>query len=231
MPAERFHREPPQVGSLRHTAADLGTHFRLRGSQGRPSRRARHRGANRACCQGPTRCSSACSSEARSRLLFTAPGTRKRTFGRGALREALAAHSAGGAARQQCAAPCQRSRCWLLHSRRVPVTTDGAAQAASIAGASGASQIAGAACASRSADSRPPCAGIGDEQGLVFTCWEETEDAPLMLAPTISGSDVSGRTSGKRPKERRCSPLWADAVGSKYASADAATLPHRKRPS
>ena len=52
------------------------------------------------------------------------------------------------------------------------MTTDGAAQVASIAGASGASQIAGAACASRSADSRPPCAGIGDENGLVFTCWD-----------------------------------------------------------
>jgi hypothetical protein len=41
---------------------------------------------------------------------------------------------------------------WLLHSRRVPVKSSGA----SLPGT----------------DTRPPCAGIGDEFGIVFCCWD-----------------------------------------------------------
>ena len=39
---------------------------------------------------------------------------------------------------------------WLLHSRRVPVLPG----------------------ASDPADTRPPCAGVGDKHGVVLTCWE-----------------------------------------------------------
>ena len=46
---------------------------------------------------------------------------------------------------------------WLLHVRRVPVLPD------SGHGPSGAAQPA---------DTRPRCAGIGDEAGIAWTCWE-----------------------------------------------------------
>ena len=64
---------------------------------------------------------------------------------------------------------------WLLHSRRVPV-------------------IAGAR---DPADTRPPCAGTGDEHGVVLTCWECLVDVgakkPKMPAHACANDNWLGR--------------------------------------
>ncbi len=63
---------------------------------------------------------------------------------------------------------------WLLHSRRVPVV----APPEATAGTCGASQPAAdrSGGASQPADERPPCAGVGDANALVWVCWDCLND-------------------------------------------------------
>ena len=70
---------------------------------------------------------------------------------------------------------------WLLHTRRVPVlenTSHGNAPLMeNAARGSGASQPAALSSASQPAagcvlQDRPPCAGVGDSDGIVWACWE-----------------------------------------------------------
>ena len=64
---------------------------------------------------------------------------------------------------------------WLLHSRRVPVLPG----------------------ASDPADTRPPCAGVGDKHGVVLTCWECLVDLgaknPIMPVNACANDNWLGR--------------------------------------
>ena len=86
---------------------------------------------------------------------------------------------------------------WLLHVRRVPV----------VAASTGA--IHPGACSSSlqpGDDDRPPCAGIGDPAGLVWTCWDCLRDIaakkPIMPLNACANDNWIGR---ERPHVRDAS--------------------------
>ena len=73
---------------------------------------------------------------------------------------------------------------WLLHSRRVPVEAP--------------AEAAGGSCgASPPAEGRPPCAGVGDVNALVWACWECLSDLcatkPKMPLNALANDNWIGR--------------------------------------